>query len=80
MSHRLPRSRKAPSWPRIKSRVLPSGNTTYKIDVGRGAQREFHTFQTEAEADAHAWQMHNLRQAEGRAGFDLRVVSDAMGS
>ena len=65
------RQRKKPSWPKVVARKLPSGNSTFKIDVVVDGNREFHSFKTEGEAIAHAWQMNADRQKQGKAAFDL---------
>jgi integrase len=67
------RARRRPSWPRILSRRLPSGNWSYKIDVLVDGNRIYESFKTESEAITRAWEMFQDRQATGKAGFGLSM-------
>jgi integrase len=67
----LKRQRTKPSWPKVVARKLPSGNTSYKIDVVVDGHRQFFSFKTETEAINHAWKMHQDRQSRGKSAFDL---------
>lgn len=64
------RTRK-PSWPRILSRPLPSGNTQWRIDVQIDGVRVFESFTTQASAITRAWEIANDRKNTGKAGFQL---------
>ncbi len=65
------RSRRKPSWPKILSRALPSGNVQYRIDVLVDGRRIYESFRTESDAISRAWEMHDDRRTAGRAGFEL---------
>ena len=65
------RLKRKPSWPKILSRKLPSGNVQFRIETMVVGNREFHSFKTQAEAIAHAWKMYEDRQKRGKAAFDL---------
>jgi integrase len=65
------KSRRNPSWPKILSRSLPSGNTQWRIDVVVDGQRIYESFKSEAEASARAWQIAADRKQSGKAGFEL---------
>jgi len=67
-----PNSRtKKPSWPKILSRSLPSGNTQWRIDVLIDGHRIYESFKTEADAIRRAWELDDDRKAAGKAGFEL---------
>ena len=65
------RLKRKPSWPRILSRKLPSGNMQFRIETMVDGNREFHSFKTEADAIKKAWQMNEDREKQGKAAFDL---------
>ncbi len=65
------KSRRKPSWPKILSRPLPSGNTQWRIDVVVDGARVYESFKTEADAISRAWQIADDRQNAGKAGFEL---------
>ena len=50
------KSRRKPSWPKILSRPLPSGNTQWRIDVVVDGNRVYESFKTEADAITRAWE------------------------
>ena len=64
-------SRRKPSWPKLLSRLLPSGKTQWRIDVVVDGQRNYESFKTEADAITRAWAMFNDRKQSGKAGFQL---------
>ena len=47
--------RRKPSWPKILTRHLPSGNTQWRIDVVVDGARVYESFKTEADAISRAW-------------------------
>jgi len=65
------KSRRKPSWPKILSRPLPSGNTQWRIDVVVDGARVYESFKTEDDAIRRAWQIADDRQNAGKAGFEL---------
>ena len=67
------KSRRKPSWPKLLSRLLPSGNTQWRIDAQIDGQRVYESFKTEAEAITRAWELHDDRQANGKAAFALSM-------
>lgn len=67
------RKKQKPSWPRILSRTLPSGNMQFRIDVVVGGNRIYESFPTEAEAIDRAWELYEERKDKGRIAFNLPV-------
>lgn len=63
-----------PSWPRILSRRLPSGNTQWRIDVQMDDHRIYESFKSQADAITRAWQIANDRKHSGKAGFELPLL------
>ena len=71
MTHKSNLRTRKPSWPKILSRSLPSGNTQWRIDVLVDGHRIYESFKTEAEAISRAWQIDGDRKKAGKAGFEL---------
>lgn len=65
------KSCRKPSWPKILSRPLPSGNTQWRIDVLVDGTRIYESFKSQADAITRAWELHNDRKNAGKAGFAL---------
>jgi integrase len=65
--------KRIPSWPRIKTRNLPSGKRSFIIDCMVDGVRNYESFPTKAEATARAWQLFRDRRDKGQAAFDLAL-------
>ena len=74
------RMKRKPSWPKILSRRLPSGNIQFRIETMVDGNRTSESFKGEADAIARAWQMHNDRKNQGKAGFELSMAKRAEAS
>ena len=70
-SRKNPKLRRKPSWPKILSRSLPSGNTQWRIDVQIDSNRVYESFKAEPDAITRAWEIFHDRQKAGKAGFEL---------
>ena len=68
------KSCRKPSWPKILSRPLPSGNTQWRIDVLVDGTRIYESFKSQADAITRAWELHNDRKQSGKAGFELPMT------
>ncbi|HUJ08806.1 MAG TPA: tyrosine-type recombinase/integrase [Verrucomicrobiae bacterium] len=68
------KSRPKPSWPKILTRCLPSGNTQWRIDVLVDGNRVYESFKSEIDAVNRAWELHDDRQNAGKAGFELPMA------
>jgi integrase len=68
------KSRRKPSWPKLLTRPLPSGNTQWRIDVVVDGNRIYESFKSEADAITRAWELYDDRQNAGKAGFELPMA------
>ena len=73
-SSKTSRTSKKPSWPKILSRPLPSGNTQWRIKVQMDGHKVYESFKTEADAVKRAWEIANDRKSAGKAGFELPMA------
>jgi len=74
------RASRKPSWPKILSRDLPSGNIQYRIDVLVDGHRIHESFPTEAQAVKRAWELDRERQQKGKVAFLLPVEDRVVAS
>lgn len=65
------RQRTRSSWPKIHTQTLPSGQSSFVIDVQLDGKRIFRRFTTVKDAETEADNLRGQRDREGKAGFDL---------